>query len=111
MIQTEVMRRPLPVGINSLAKKCSNNEVKRQLPEQYTFDTWAVLDPVDRDELVWMESIIPSSEARIEGKAVGGGRKVAMRFWFAMLLQEDVIHGIGARYFYRKFSTINGWDM
>ena len=109
--------RPLPVGTRGMG--CGqvmreknpllhnrSGKASVKLPDRYTFDNWCdTPEGVDRGELLLMETWVSSAEARKEAKAVGGGQKVAMRFWLGMLVAGGYIAGAAARHYYQRFMS------
>ena len=109
--------RPLPVGTKGLGCGSvipSKNPLLRnwrtkpelERPEKFTFDSWCnTPDGLDREDLVVMEGWSSSAVARREAKAVGGGKKVAMKFWLRNLVTGKFIVPEGARRYYSRFMS------
>lgn len=106
--------RPLPTGLSNLLEVTGAYAGKFKtspLPEGigYEFDRWCDTPKgIDRKDLLLFETWVPSKDARLMAKGLGGGRKVAMRFWFAMLMHHGhILGGVAKRYYQAFMSEMN----
>ena len=109
--------RPLPVGTRGMScgfglpennplLRNGVNKPKAKVPKRYTFEDWCDLpEGVDRISLLLMEDKVSSAHARAEAKSWGGGKKCAMKFWFAMLVTGGWIDEEDCRYYYQRFKA------